>query len=48
MPYLGDGSNGPNVFTESGIQRDDIRSSFGSAIGIAEGVPLTIAPATRP
>ena len=28
-PYPGDGSNGPNVLTESGIVRSDIRSSFG-------------------
>ena len=41
-PYPGDGSNGVNVLTESGIVRSDIRSSFGSASGTAEGVPLTI------
>jgi protocatechuate 3,4-dioxygenase beta subunit len=41
-PYPGDGSNGPNVLTQSGIVRTDIRSSFGSASGTAEGVPLTI------
>jgi protocatechuate 3,4-dioxygenase beta subunit len=41
-PYPGDGSNGPNVFTESGIVRRDIRPSFGSASGVAEGVPLTV------
>lgn len=41
-PYPGDGSNGPNVLTQSGIVRSDIRSSFGSAHGTAEGVPLTI------
>jgi protocatechuate 3,4-dioxygenase beta subunit len=41
-PYPGDGSNGPNVLTESGIVRSDIRSSFGSAGGTAEGVPLRI------
>ena len=28
-PYPGDGSNGPNVLTESGIVRSDITSSFG-------------------
>lgn len=32
-PYPGDGSNGPNVLTESGIVRSDIRSSFGSSAG---------------
>ncbi|MGH3912084.1 MAG: intradiol ring-cleavage dioxygenase [Pseudonocardiaceae bacterium] len=41
-PYPGDGSNGPNVLTESGIVRSDIRSSFGSSSGIAAGVPLVI------
>lgn len=39
-PYPGDGSNGPDVLEESGIVRQDIRSSIdGSAT--AEGVPLT-------
>lgn len=41
-PYPGDGSNGPNVLTESDVVRRDIRSSFGSYSGTAEGVPLTI------
>jgi protocatechuate 3,4-dioxygenase beta subunit len=41
-PYPGDGSNGPNVLTESGIVRSDIRSSFGSASGTADGIPLTV------
>jgi protocatechuate 3,4-dioxygenase beta subunit len=41
-PYPGDGSNGPNVLTESGIVRSDIRSSFGSSTGTADGVPLTV------
>jgi protocatechuate 3,4-dioxygenase beta subunit len=41
-PYPGDGSNGPNVLTESGIVRCDIRSCFGSASGTAEGIPLTV------
>ena len=41
-PYPGDGSNGPNVLAESGIVRNDIRSSFGSASGTAEGVPMTL------
>jgi protocatechuate 3,4-dioxygenase beta subunit len=41
-PYPGDGTNGPNVLTESGVVRSDIRSSFGSLSGTAEGVPLTI------
>jgi protocatechuate 3,4-dioxygenase beta subunit len=41
-PFPGDGSNGPNVLTESGIVRGDITKSFGSASGVAEGVPLTV------
>ena len=41
-PYPGDGSNGPNVLTESGVVRSDITSSFGSSSGVAEGIPLTI------
>jgi len=41
-PYPGDGSNGKNVLTQSGVVRSDIRSSFAGATGVAEGVPLTI------
>jgi protocatechuate 3,4-dioxygenase beta subunit len=41
-PYPGDGSNGVNVLTQSGIVRSDITRSFGSASGVAQGVPLTI------
>jgi len=41
-PFPGDGSNGPNVLAESGIVRSDITRSFGSASGVAKGVPLTI------
>jgi protocatechuate 3,4-dioxygenase beta subunit len=41
-PYPGDGSNGPDVLSESGIVRSDIRSSFGQFSGTAEGIPLTI------
>jgi protocatechuate 3,4-dioxygenase beta subunit len=41
-PFPGDGSNGPNVLTESGIVRSDITKSFGSASGVATGVPLTV------
>lgn len=41
-PYPGDGSNGVNVLTESGIVRSDITASFGSASGVAEGVPTTV------
>ena len=41
-PYPGDGSNGPNVLIESGVVRSDVRPSFGSSSGFAEGVPITI------
>jgi protocatechuate 3,4-dioxygenase beta subunit len=41
-PYPGDGSNGPNVLTESGVVRSDITSSFGDLSGTAEGVPTTV------
>jgi protocatechuate 3,4-dioxygenase beta subunit len=41
-PYPGDGSNGVNVLTQSGIVRQDIRSSFGSSTTQAQGVPLAI------
>lgn len=41
-PYPGDGTNGPNVLTQSGIVRSDIRSSFGaSGNAIAPGTLLT-------
>jgi len=41
-PYPGDGSNGVNVLTESGVVRSDLTTSFGSASGVAEGIPVTI------
>jgi len=41
-PYPGDGSNGVNILTESGVVRSDITASFGSSTNVAEGVPLTI------
>ena len=41
-PYPGDGSNGPNVLTESGVVRSDITTSFGDASGVAEGIPMTV------
>jgi protocatechuate 3,4-dioxygenase beta subunit len=41
-PYPGDGSNGVNVLTESGIVRSDIRSSFGSSTTVAKGVTSTV------
>jgi protocatechuate 3,4-dioxygenase beta subunit len=41
-PYPGDGSNGANVLTGSGVVRSDIRSSFGTGSATAEGVPMTL------
>jgi len=41
-PYPADGTNGPNILTESGVVRSDITTSFGSASGVAAGVPLTV------
>ena len=41
-PFPADGSNGPNVLTESGVVRRDITTSFGGSSGAAEGVQLTI------
>ena len=41
-PYPGDGSNGPNVLSLTGVVRSDIRSSFAGLAGTADGVPLTI------
>ena len=41
-PYPGDGSNGPNVLTQSGVVRSDIRSSVGTMSGTAQGIPLTV------
>jgi protocatechuate 3,4-dioxygenase beta subunit len=41
-PFPGDGTNGPNVLTTSGVVRQDIRTSFGSLRGTAEGVKLTV------
>ncbi len=41
-PFPGDGSNGPDLLSESGVVRADIRSSFGSSTTVAPGVPLTI------
>jgi protocatechuate 3,4-dioxygenase beta subunit len=41
-PFPADGSNGPNVLSESGVVRRDITKSFGSASGTDAGVPTTI------
>jgi protocatechuate 3,4-dioxygenase beta subunit len=41
-PFPGDGSNGPNALTLSGIVRSDIRTSLAGLTGTAEGIPLTV------
>jgi len=41
-PYPGDGTNGPNALTTSGIVRDDITTSFAALSGAADGVPLSV------
>ena len=41
-PYPADGSNGPDVLTESGVVRQDITSSFGGMKGTADGVPTSL------
>jgi protocatechuate 3,4-dioxygenase beta subunit len=41
-PYPGDGSNGANALTLSGIVRSDIRPSLSPATGTAQGIPLTV------
>jgi protocatechuate 3,4-dioxygenase beta subunit len=41
-PFPGNGSNGVNALTASGIVRSDITRSFGGSSGVAAGVPLTV------
>jgi protocatechuate 3,4-dioxygenase beta subunit len=41
-PYPGDGSNGVNVLSQSGIVRGDIASSFGTSTTVAKGLATTI------
>lgn len=42
-PYPGDGTNGPNVLTQSGIVRSDIRASFGSSgTAVAAGTLMQV------
>jgi protocatechuate 3,4-dioxygenase beta subunit len=42
-PFPADGSNGPNVLTQEGVVRADLRESFGASTGTAPGVPTTVA-----
>jgi len=46
-PFPGDGSNGPDVLSQTGVVRRDIRSSFGSSTTVAEGIPLAISLAVQ-
>ncbi|MDQ0823471.1 protocatechuate 3,4-dioxygenase beta subunit [Arthrobacter sp. V4I6] len=41
-PFPGDGSNGPNALSASGVVRQDITASFGTSTSTAAGVPLTV------
>lgn len=41
-PYPGDGSNGPDILSDSAVVREDITGSFGSYSGTAQGVPITL------
>src|SRR5882724_3336399 len=41
-PYPGDGSNGPQILTASGVVRGDITTSFGALSGTAQGIPLSV------
>lgn len=41
-PFPGDGSNGPDVLSIDGVERNDIRASIGDASGTAAGTQLTI------
>lgn len=41
-PFPADGSNGPDVLSESGVVRRDIRSSFGPYSGTADGLALAV------
>jgi protocatechuate 3,4-dioxygenase beta subunit len=41
-PYPGDSSNGPNVLNQTGVVRQDIRSSFAGLSGTATGVLLSL------
>jgi protocatechuate 3,4-dioxygenase beta subunit len=46
-PFPGDGSNGPDVLSQTGVVRKDIRSSFGSSSTVAQGIPLAISLAIQ-
>ena len=41
-PFPGDGSNGVDVLSQSGVVRSDITSSFGTSTTTAAGVPLVM------
>ncbi|AEV82899.1 intradiol ring-cleavage dioxygenase [Actinoplanes sp. SE50] len=41
-PFPGDGTNGPNILTRSGIVRSDLRTSFDTGSATAGGVTLTL------
>ncbi len=41
-PFPGDGSNGPDVLSQTGVVRIDLRSSYAGLNGTADGIPLTV------
>jgi protocatechuate 3,4-dioxygenase beta subunit len=41
-PFPSDGTNGPNILTQSGIVRSDIRPSFATSTTVAGGTPVTL------
>ena len=41
-PFPANGTNGPDVLSQAGVVRSDIRSSFAGLSGFADGVPLTV------
>lgn len=41
-PYPGDGTNGPNALADDTVVRSDITSSFETATGVADGIPMSI------
>ena len=46
-PFPGDGSNGPDVLSQTGVVRRDIRPSFGASTTVAQGIPLAISLAVQ-
>lgn len=41
-PFPADGTNGPNLLAETGVERADITTSIGGLTGTAEGIPTKL------